>query len=293
MKFIWDIRKSIYGPNYYKELTAKSFWHSFKYYLLLAIILAVITAVSFLFSIFPAVKVFINNAESEVLNYYPDELQIFIKNGQASTNVAEPYFLKLPPEIKESVTKKNNAPQDLENLLVIDTKNEFNIDQFKNYKTLVLLGKKNAVYYGDGKITIQSLEKISDFKLDKPLVVSMLEKVRPYLRFIFPVVAIVIFFVMFLGIDSNLFYLLFAALIIWFIARRRKIAIGYKKSYQLGLHLMTPALLLDSLLLIISPNLHITFLFTGVTLITAVFNLRWKTEGATTQVTPPIAAPQL
>ena len=286
MRLIWEIRDSIYGPEYYQGLIARPFSYSLKYFLTLAVLVAFIVSVTFLTYIVPVLQSFLTNVGTKVLEYYPSELQITIKNGIASSNVQEPYFVKFPPEFKDSMVENKNVPDDLENLFVIDTKTTPTIDQFKNYKTLLLLTKDSVVNYDNGKITIQPLDKISDFTLDKTKISSFLDKAQPYFKFIYPIVAIISFFVFFIGIDANLFYLLFAALLVWLIARVKKINVGYKKSYQLGLHLITGAMLLDNLLFLVVPRAHIPYLFTATIVILAVVNLK---PGASQPAPPPQA----
>ena len=103
MSFLQNIGKSIYSPEFYKELLGLPFSFSLKYFYSLAVVLAVALAVIFSFKIIPAAQPFLQSIGPQVLNYYPDELVITIKNGDVSTNVAEPYLLPLPAPLIDLV----------------------------------------------------------------------------------------------------------------------------------------------------------------------------------------------
>lgn len=282
MKLIWEIRDSIYGPAYYQGLLAKPFSYSLKYFFTLAILIALITSVSFLVSAVPAVQSFLANVGTKILEYYPEELEIAIKNGVVSTNIQEPYFVKLPQEFRNSIEKGSGISQGTENLFVIDTKTPFTVDQFKNYRTLLLITKDSIVHSdGGGKITIQSLAKIDNFTINKIKMTYFLNRAEPYFKFIYPIIAVASFFLFLAGICLNLSYLLFIALLIWLIARIKKIKIGYGKSFQLGLHLVTAAIAINSLLFLIAPQVRIPFLFTAIVLIAAIVNIKAAPEELT------------
>ncbi len=289
MKFAQEIRNNIYNPGYYQELLTKPFSYSLKYFFTLAILVALVSGIVFLFSVGPGAQSFLNTAGGKILDYYPAELQIVITKGHVSTNVSEPYFMKLPQELKDNMAAQSNAPQDTENLLVIDTKSAFTVDQFKSYRTLVLLTGDTLIHYDkNGIITVQPLDQISNFTLNKDKISSFLAKVRPYFGFVYPVIAVGAFIFAFFAVTFNLFYLVFAALFIWGIARMKRLPIGYKKSHQLGLHLITFALLFDTLLFLALPSFHVPFLFTALMVLGAWFNLKDGGLPQTPSAPPPV-----
>ena len=99
MEFFKNIKNSIYNPEYYSNLLNKPFSYSLKYFLLFSFIIALLLTVDSSFSALPKIKSFLDVAGKKTIQYYPDELQITIKNGKTSTNVNEPYFIKTPPGI--------------------------------------------------------------------------------------------------------------------------------------------------------------------------------------------------
>ncbi len=284
MKFIWEIRDSIYSPEYYKGLLTKPFSYSLKYFFMLVLCIALVVSVSLMFPVFSAVHSFLANVGMKVLEYYPDELRITIKNGVVSTNVVEPYVLPMPPEFKSAfqsaqdragnnVKVNININVNAKNLLVIDTKTPFTIDEFKKADTEILLTKDSAVYYDKGNTVVAPLDKVSDFTLDKGKITSFLNKAQPYFRFVYPLIAVGMFSIFFFGAAFNMFYLLFAAILILLIARMKKASLSYGKSYQLGLHLITLALIIDNLIFLAAPNVHVPFFDTIIIAALAWMNL--------------------
>ena len=240
-------------------------------------------------SVLPKVSDFFKNVSPTVLDYFPDELEIVVKDGLASTNVPEPYFLEMPFGVPENIEMKPDIRSyKIKNLLVIDTRSdEATLEEFKSYNTLVLLNQKTLMHYDENQVVIQSLAAIPNFKLDKEVISSLLAKIVPYFRFVKPLFIIFVFggyfsFVFF----GRMLYLLFAALLIWIIAKVKKVDIGYKKAYQLGLHLLTAGILYQIIFGLILNISKSPLLFIGLILILAIVNLR---PARVLTETPPVA----
>jgi hypothetical protein len=273
MKFFKNVKDSIYNPDHYHSLIAKPFSSALKYFLLFILLLTLLTTIILSFTAIPKIKFFIDKMGEEILRYYPDELEIVIKKGKVSTNVQEPYFIKIP---------SGKTSSDLENILVINTKAPFSLENFKDYKTVCLLTEENLVGYDENQtIKIIPLTNISDFKLNESIVSSFLTKIQPFFKLFYPFSILVFFMAIFIASLWRMIYLFFGALLIWLVAKVRKVDIGYKKSYQLGLYLMTAPLLIDFLIKYglkpLGVPLNIPYLFTIVLIVMAVLNLKAKT----------------
>ena len=72
----------------------------------------------------------------------------------------------------------------------------------------------------------------------------------------------------------NLVYLFIFALLVWALVRMRDADIGYKKSYQLGIHLMTLPLIITTLLWLFIPIMDVSYLFTVIAIVVAAANLK-------------------
>lgn len=281
MSFLQSVGKSIYSPEFYKELFGRPFSFSLKYFYSLAAVLAIVLAAIFSFKIIPIAQSFFQSIGPEVLNYYPAELVITIKNGQASTNVKEPYFLKMPQGFipKEGKYKYNleeiEPRTDLENLLVIDTATPFTLEGFHNYKTAVLLMRDNVAYYSDkGEIKIQSLKGVPDITINKSLVSGLVGKISSLLIFVGPLIAIGTFLIAMIVLSFELVYLLFGAFLIWGLMKIRKISGGYPKAYQIGIHAMTLPIFLNIIIFLFVPDFRVPFFFTIAMLVGGLVNLR-------------------
>lgn len=269
--FLDYIKQSVYGPEFYKELPAKPFSFSFKYFYKLVLVLSIVLAAHSSFKIIPDINSFLKTVNSEILNNYPKELVLNIKNGEASSNVAEPYFVRLPEDLRKIESKGSFRP---ENFIVIDTKNKFTEETFKKYNTLFLFTKTNMAYIKDnGVISIQPLNIFSDRTIDYAFAASIAEKLSFLTKFIWVLGPILIFIGFIVQFSAYLFYLLFGALIIWLIYKVGKIPVGYKKSYQTGLHIITFQILFSVASIVFDFSIQIPFFALIVFIIIAVINL--------------------
>lgn len=269
MEFFNNIKNSIYSPKFYQELFSKPFSYSFKYFVLFALLVSLVLTVILSFTAIPPLKEFVENIGPEIMQYYPQELQITVKSGLVSTNVQEPYFIRSPQEFNKD---------GIENLLVIDTKNDFSLEGFNSYKTAVLLTKNSIVYYKDSAINIQPIDTNINFYLDKNKISGFYEKIRPFLNFIYPAFILIVFAGYLFSFLFKMAYLLLGALVIEVAGKIKKVKIGYKKSYQFGFHLLTVVILIEMLADLFKVNLGIPFLFTILLFIFALLNIEKLNE---------------
>jgi len=277
MELLGNIRSSIYGPAYYASLTEKPFSYSIKYFLSLAVVLTVVLSAVMLFSIVPNVHSFLSTTSAKILDYYPSDLQVTISHGKVSTNVTEPYSLRLPAELMAKRTASSASSSVPENLLVIDTKDPFTVDEFKNDHTLLLLTGDSFAYIRDQSkqdIDIQPLGQNFSMVLNKGTAASFVQKMRSYFWIIYAATIVLVPVGIFIGTMVRLAYLFLFALLVWVFMRMRKITSGYKKAYQLGLHLVTTPLIIGVFCSIFIPTENIPFLFTAIALVMMVVNIR-------------------
>lgn len=268
-EFLENIKKSIYCPEYYQELLTKPFSYSFKYYLLFSLCLVFIVTIPSSIKAVPKAKEGIKSASSFVVEKYPEELEIKIKDGKAETNVEEPYFIKIPKEGLDSSEKNFKT----ENLLVIDTKAGTDLDKFDEYKTVLLLTGENLVYYTDEKITAQPLKEMGSITINKNEIKSFVAKATPYLDAFVSLLPALILVALLLKFFVLCVYLIFGALLIFVAAKIVKVDIQYGKAYQIGLHLMTLPILATTIEGWV-PNLHVPFLFTILLVVGSFLNLK-------------------
>ncbi len=278
MNFLKKVKSSIYDPEFYSSLANKSLGSSIKYFFGLILVVSLISVLVMSIVFVPKVKDFVVSFGNEVVSNYPQNLEVKIDGGVVSTNVAEPYFVKIPDSIKGDV--QNSELAGYENLVVIDTKSDFNLDRFDSYKTMSLLTKDLFVYRDDrGKITIQQLEGLTNIKINQSVVEYWVNKIKPFVNALPYVLPVLGFIALFIFHIFKLLYLLIPALIIYFISKLRKMDLTYKKSYQVALHAMTLPLLVHVLLPFIGVS-SVAFLFTAILVIVFLVNQRKQVESS-------------
>jgi len=273
MNIFEKIKNAIYNPKYYSEVVAKPFSYSFKYLLIFALLFALAFTIVVTIRFIPIVK-FLQEKIPQTVGYFPQELVISIKDGKASTNVQEPYFMKIPDDYYKSSHQKSPDGVYIENFAVINTKDKFDVNTFFSYKTAVLLTQDSFVYFDNGKISITPLSGIKDFTLNKDKVAGFANVIQPLIVLFYPIVFVGAYIGGFFVILFKMAYLLFGALLIWIIAKIKGIKMGYKKSYIAGMQLMTGAIIITSVLGAISPRLTFAFFFSILLIVSAFLNLR-------------------
>jgi hypothetical protein len=273
MNIFLKIKNSIYNPKYYTELLQKPFFYSIKYYLLFSLIVSVVFGSILFVKFLPTAKLIVEKG-NQLSNYYPQGVEVVIKDGKASTNIPEPYLIKMPEDLKQEDGKM--VP---ENILVIDTKNKFSLEEFNNYKTLTLLTADSFVYENEQNgIMIRQFKDVKDFKINKSIVDGFMNKIKPYFTIFYPLSAVAILFFTFMVSTAKLIYLLFGGLVLWMIFKIRDIKIDYKKSYQLGVHLATLIVVIDLILTILAVQFHIPFFSTILLIIISFVNIRKESQ---------------
>ena len=273
MQFFRDTVKSIFNPLYYQQLQEKPLSYSLKYFLKLSLLLAFIISVVLTVQFIPMVGIFINETNSKLPKIFPVDLMITLKGGTVSTNAQEPVLFRIPPEDQKIPT---NNTQELENFIVIDTVTPFSIEKMYAYKTAAWITRDSVVITqeGKGKTEIQSLKKFPDFTISYATIAQLL----PYIKFLIPLAFIGLFIVFTLIMLSSLVYMVLGALLVMLAAKARKISLTYKKAYQIGVHAMTPAVIIVKTLPWIFPGItwSFTLFFTLLTLLIVVINLNAK-----------------
>ncbi len=271
MEFLNNIYKSIYSPTFYREILQKPFSYSMKNFWLFILILALLGSIFLSFGAISNFKNIVDNFVPEIINFYPQDLQITIKSGEVETNVQEPYFINIPKEVKDDI--KNQEMTGIENFLVINTKEEFNLERFQSYKTFALLTKNSLISYKDNGINIQVIDKNINFIINKDVINNFYQKIKPFSRFIYPAIPVLIYLGVLFIMSSKLIYLFFGALAIWILASIKGLKIKYWKAYQLSLHLIVPIILIESIAFVFKIDIWIPFLPTAILVIFASLNI--------------------
>jgi len=272
MKIFKQIKSSVYGPAFYRSMHEKSLGSAFKYFFSLIAIVALVCAGISLFYI-PKITAFGQDAAQKIIAHYPSELEVKVAKGQASSNVPEPYFIPLPSENAKSV---ENSPK---NLLVIDTKDSFNLSDFNSYSTAVLLSKDVLAYKDkQGKITIQSLDKFPDVTVNQAKVVEWAGVANAFLAKLVYFLPLAVFFGVFvMYVVGKLVYLLFVSLLVMLLLKTKNLPASYSQAYKMSLHAITVPIVLGLLMALVGIH-QFLFLPTIILLVVLTLNLRSSTS---------------
>lgn len=275
--FFQSFIKTFTSPKYYRDIIKAPFGFSLKFYYFYFLLYTIVATIFFgIYFIRPANQ-FLNILPGKISSLYPDELIITIKNGEASTNVAEPFFIPLSQveqtfkdwDKKEVLGQSTAVPQ-INHLLVIDTQAQ--PEEFPNYQTAALLTKNYFVYINkNNNFEVMSLDKVGNVTINKGLVVNILDIVSPYLKYISPVLIAVVFFsiLIFLPLWTLLYVVLFS-LAAWILAKIFGVALSYGKSIQVNMHLVVIPTTIFGVLGILGLSISFPFLRTLIMLVLTI-----------------------
>ncbi|HUW21867.1 MAG TPA: DUF1189 family protein, partial [Candidatus Bathyarchaeia archaeon] len=237
----WQVFKnSAFKPTYYKDVLKARFSFSLKYFIVLFGFLSFLTCFTIAFFLWQKADPFLKQMESKLPEFYPEELEIQIKDGQVFTNVTEPYFVALNPDFFPKDIKQGLENQPLQNILVIDTLAQ--ATDIRKYQTFALLTKTDVAFMAENnEIRVYGLEEIKDFSLNQQQVNQALGKITPYLKKIIPFLILLTFLVVppttiLLKFSSLVFFALLALLMARLFKHRQ---VTYIKALQVNLHAIT------------------------------------------------------
>jgi hypothetical protein len=213
----------------------------------------------------------------DLANSYPSNLAISIHGGTVSSNVQEPYVIPLG-------ANGDSSNPTIKNLIVIDTKTPFSLDQFNRYQTVAWLTVDSIVVGGQssGQVQTYPLAQVGDFTLDRATVNGWLAAVNPYVGIIAPILGVFALIGIYLAYLVRLLYLFVLALVIWGLLSLLSVHRSYGEAYKLGLYAMTTALIVELFLAIFSSLVHFDgfpFMFSAITLVMIAANaLEWRGE---------------
>jgi len=283
MGFLKTIRNSIYSPSFYVSIPQKKLSSAMGYFFLLILLVTVVESISPIWSFSTVGQTEIKKFVDKVKNFYPSELVVKIQKGKVSTNVPEPYYIPLPEYTGKTA-------QDASNLVVIDTKTPFSIDQFNQYKTIAWVTKDSVITKNEGKIQINDLSKVSNMTIDKTFVATIINKVSPWVNIIAPLAIAGILLGLYLLHIFRLVYLFFLALAIWLLTKLIKKPLSYGNSYKTGLYAMTLGFIVE-IILGFTKQIGFVFMFTIIALIIVLVNILSKPEIITPQPPQPGSKP--
>lgn len=269
MNFLHDTKSSLYNPHFYASLRERTLGSSLKYFFFLVSILAFVIAFAWGSQLAP---LFSGENLKKLVNYYPAELTLTIKGGAISTNVTEPYFIKADGELfKENSSQKNSHA----NIVVIDTKNVFSRELFKQYDAGVWIGKDFIVAAkNQARVEPSDVSRVPDFFLDQAKLLRWVDIIDSYHWALSLGLFVILFFSFYGFFVLQLIWLFLIALLIMLFGKLYKITLSYKNSYQIALHAATVPFVLIALSIVSGINAPFLFFYSSVIIVIVLVNLK-------------------
>lgn len=269
--FIEHIQKSIYGPQYYRELLTRPASHSWKYYGSLAMLLAVLMTIATSLPLIPRLNQFLKTLPEQALSYFPNELRVDISNGRVSTNAPEPYFVNFPA----SSTLSESSTTPVLHFLTIDTKTNVTLEQFNSYNTTLWLSRDAIIALNqDNQLNITGLGDLNGV-IDAPHLRLWMSRVESYFPLLTPMLVLIIFLGMLLSFLAMLGYLLLDAVLVYLLGKILKQQWSYRDAYHISLHAITLPLLVSSIFFLLPVSgIELPFLSTIILLVVVYVNYK-------------------
>jgi len=254
--FVTTFKDSVSNFSGYKNFLSRTFGSTFKYIYLLLLIVAFVGSVKaaiLLVPQIPSIDKFVTGAKEFIQVGYPSGLVVDIKNGQLSTNQADPYFIDLPKQFE------NKSQPTKFHLVAIDTKGR--VEDFVKYNSVVLLTKTAAVSTDkNDALKVYLFKSNYNFKVDKNSYDAIAVKVIPYLAYTkpliigFAVISLIIgpFFLAGFGLIGKMISLLLWSILFFIIAKVMSKNLSYKEIYKISFFGSSLPVVLSTLLNFVS-----------------------------------------
>lgn len=156
--FLSQLRQSLYRSPLYRHLDSNSASRAISYVAVLIALIALAKAIGF-GAIFGPMLGDMKNEFERLIDRYPNELVLTIKDGSLSMNRTSPLVIPVEPG--------NELGKNYKNLVVIDTAKNLDLETYSSYDTMVLITKSGAMYEKDRKVEVQSFKEAPDYVVTK------------------------------------------------------------------------------------------------------------------------------
>jgi hypothetical protein len=175
-KFFTTIKDTFYNPSFYSQI--KDIDGSKPVTLVLA--LSFISAIVLMSGSLPAMFNFAENVDTnEIKNYFPAELEITIKEGQATSSIEGPYYFG---EIPEEETLKEG---DKTYAVLVDTTADYTLSQIKELDAYVVVTKDAFLGEEDNELRAYYYSDIfqdKEFTLNQSVIGGWVEQVKGWAK---------------------------------------------------------------------------------------------------------------
>ncbi len=270
--YFYLIWASLFQPQFYQKVITGSLSESVKYYAALSATLALVVTLAVGLYWAPQLNSIIRQFGQEVVTTFPEDLEVEIIDGQASTEVPGVYNWAWPSEVM-------TWPFEVDNILVVDTLNppEEAIDRFQDHSTLILLTESSLVQLVDserGDYQVQPLTDIpEDLTISRQELVSIYQSLSSGLNILPPMLAVLAFVLSIFGALFVMLYSVVLAVPVFFILKIFGLPGRYVEGFKVTLHAVTLGLMVSVVWLVIPGSLPPLGTLSILTLSSAMINL--------------------
>ncbi len=272
--FFKRILKSFKGPEVYEAQKSRSFWAAAGELLLVTsfttLIFAVVATVMFT-KFWPELEAKL----ADVGTWYPADLVLTVQDGVATASPAEPYVIPL----NELFDEQDGATPSIS--VIVDTITPFTVSAMQEYGSGIWISRDAvAIYNADTrKIEQHAWNEFGDFTLNQEMVETLTLKAVDFIHGIAYTLIAFGWFFMSLAITAwRLFYLLFFALVVQFIAWVSNAkSLEYAQAYKIGALAFIPAIFITTVVQMTSiwtGFYGFTFFFSLISAIFVAINLK-------------------
>lgn len=236
--FFYIFYNSLTSTSYYKDILETNFSFSIKYLASMALMATVITTSVISVKTIPQINKFIYQQKTNLINLYPQDLEITVKDNKWDINKPQPYTIKTP---EAWINGDTSVPQ---NLIIFDQKGTIN--DFESRNTFVLVNEKNILVKGENKLEVRPLNELPNGTLTKTLFADTINQFDKIIKYI------PLFFVVFTALFMYLYYFVFRLIYLFVVALMLVIVnifikpdVEFKDLYRIGLHSMTVPFCID------------------------------------------------
>lgn len=236
--FFIRIRDTFYSPNEYKGVRSKSLGGLLGFFFLVALLTSAVVAVPLGIAMIAGVAT--AETDSFVADYYPENLEITIQDGVASTNQNEPFFVPIP--------EKDRMSEEFTNFLVIDTTPDITLETLESYQSVAILTQKNLIVRSEQEQRTLSLSDVGNVVINESLVQEWYGKVIGFVKtLVVPVAILMIPLIAGFALFAHAVASLVGALTVMGIALLRKMKITYGEAYKTALFGSVPILIFQTI----------------------------------------------
>lgn len=236
--FFYIFYNSLTSTKYYKDILETNFSFSIKYLAMLAFLATVISAGVVGVRDAPEIKKFAFEQKNNLINVYPEDLEITVKDNKWDINKPQPYTIQTPENWLNGDT---SLPK---NLIIFDQKGTIN--DFETRNTFVLINEKNLIVRGEDKYDVRPLNDLPNGTLTKNIFSDTVNQFDNFIKYIPAfVIGITAIFMYFYYFIFRLVYLLVVALMLLIVNIFIKPDIEFRHLYRIGLHSMTLPFVID------------------------------------------------